>query len=177
MSPLSVSLTSSRLHCLCFSVYISKSTKVRSHGNSVRDVIIAHVISVDAQINRCRNGKVNLGQASCALCGRLVKIPYLCKATHTCPLTLPCFNFVPLVWFICWSPAVTSNWLCFILSHGTLLTYTYMHIISLSSYLSVLFLQQRHTWTETQGWWDIGFPGYHSPEMRPSEWKILKILC
>jgi len=69
--PLSVSLASSRLHCLCFSVSISKSwlwqtthcsytteqqsklpksAEVRSHGNNVRDVIIAHVISADAQI-------------------------------------------------------------------------------------------------------------------------------
>jgi len=41
-------------------------TKVRSHGNSVRDVIIAHVISADAQIYRRGNGKVILGPAGCA---------------------------------------------------------------------------------------------------------------
>jgi len=29
---------------------LPKSTKVRSHGNNVRDVIIVHVISADAQI-------------------------------------------------------------------------------------------------------------------------------
>ena len=29
---------------------LPKSTEVRSHGNNVRDVIIAHVISADAQI-------------------------------------------------------------------------------------------------------------------------------
>ena len=44
-----------------------KPTKVRSHGNNVRDVIIVHVISADAQIYRRRNGKVILGPAGCAL--------------------------------------------------------------------------------------------------------------
>ena len=76
--PLSVSLTSS---CLC-SQYPSRTrncarllivatqssrlwtklSKVRSHGNNVRDVIIVHVISADAHTyidtNRCRKGKV-----------------------------------------------------------------------------------------------------------------------
>ena len=69
-SPLSVSLKSSSLRCLCFLVSNSYSsrlltiatqssclncwsrlTQVRSHGygNNVRDIIIAHVISVDTQ--------------------------------------------------------------------------------------------------------------------------------
>jgi len=30
---------------------LPKSTKVRSHGNNVRDVIIAHMISADTQID------------------------------------------------------------------------------------------------------------------------------
>jgi len=29
-----------------------KSTKVKSHGNNVHDVIVAHVISADAQTNK-----------------------------------------------------------------------------------------------------------------------------
>ena len=47
-----------------------KSTKVRSHGNNVRDVIIAHVISADAHTNRRGNSKVILGPAGRALCTR-----------------------------------------------------------------------------------------------------------
>jgi len=51
---------SSRLNC--------QSRLVRSHGNNVHDVIIAHVISVDAQIdvytNRRINREVILGPAS-----------------------------------------------------------------------------------------------------------------
>jgi len=31
---------------------LPKSTKVQSHGNNVRDVIIVHMISGDAQTNR-----------------------------------------------------------------------------------------------------------------------------
>ena len=50
---------SSRLNC--------RSQLVRSHGNNVHDVIIAHVISVDAQINiytnRRGNREVILGPA------------------------------------------------------------------------------------------------------------------
>ena len=46
---------SSLLHC--------RSRLVRSHGNNVRDVIIAHVISADAHIYRRRNRKVILGPA------------------------------------------------------------------------------------------------------------------
>jgi len=42
---------------------LPKSTQVRSHGNNVRDVIIAHVISADAQRYRCRKHKVILGPA------------------------------------------------------------------------------------------------------------------
>ena len=42
-------------------------TEVRSHGNNVRDVIIVHVISADAQIYRRGNGKVILGPAGHAL--------------------------------------------------------------------------------------------------------------
>ena len=49
-------------------------TKVRSHGNNVRDVIIAHVISADTQyryiIYRRGNGKVILGPAGRALRAR-----------------------------------------------------------------------------------------------------------
>jgi len=45
-------------------------TKVRSHGNNVRDVIIAHVISADAQIYRRGNSKVILGPAGRALRAR-----------------------------------------------------------------------------------------------------------
>ena len=48
-----------------------KSTEVRSHGNNVRDIIIAHVISADTQlIYRRGNGKVILGPAGRALCAR-----------------------------------------------------------------------------------------------------------
>ena len=39
--------------------------KIRSHGNNVRDIIIAHVISADAQINRRGKCKVILGPAGC----------------------------------------------------------------------------------------------------------------
>jgi len=46
---------------------LPKSTKVRSHGNNVRDVIIAHMISADPQIYRRGNGKVILGPAGCVL--------------------------------------------------------------------------------------------------------------
>jgi len=45
-------------------------TKVRSHGNNVRDVIIAHVISADAQIYRRGNSKVILGPAGRARSAR-----------------------------------------------------------------------------------------------------------
>ena len=44
-----------------------KSTKVRSHCNNVRDVIIAHVISADAHTNRRGNSKVMLEPAGRAL--------------------------------------------------------------------------------------------------------------
>jgi len=37
--------------------------KIRSHGNNVHDIIIVHVISADAQINRCGKCKVTLGPA------------------------------------------------------------------------------------------------------------------
>jgi len=45
------------------------------HGNNVRDEIIAHVISADAQIYRCGNSKVILGPAGRARFarGQLVK--------------------------------------------------------------------------------------------------------
>jgi len=42
-------------------------TRLRSHGNNVCDVIIAHVISADAQIYRRGNSKVILGPAGRAL--------------------------------------------------------------------------------------------------------------
>jgi len=41
-----------------------KSTKVKSHGNDVRDAIIAHVISADA--DRHRKHKAILEPGSCA---------------------------------------------------------------------------------------------------------------
>ena len=50
------------------------STKVRLHGNNVRDVIIAHVISADAQIyipTDAENPKDQL--AACEAHGQLVK--------------------------------------------------------------------------------------------------------
>ena len=78
---------------------MAKSTKVRSHGNNVRDVIIAHVISADAQIHvqiyRRGNGKVILGPAGHALCTRpagkkekvcLRKCFYLKYTVTLCPL-------------------------------------------------------------------------------------------
>jgi len=50
---------------------LPKSTTVRSHGNNVPDILIAHVISGDAQTyidtNRCGKHKVMLGPASRAL--------------------------------------------------------------------------------------------------------------
>ena len=89
--PFLVSLTSSHLHYLCFLVskrhpfhgfhtyrgwnlytLVKTDTKQpswhwRSHDNNVRDIIIAHMISADAQIyihtNRRRKRKVILGPA------------------------------------------------------------------------------------------------------------------
>ena len=81
-----VSLALSRLHCLYSSVSRThncarllivatpglkaavKLAKVKSHGNKVwmLDVIIAHVISGDAQKNRCRKQKAVLRPAGCA---------------------------------------------------------------------------------------------------------------
>ena len=72
MFPLSVSLVSSCLRCLCFSVSVSnlllcytthcsytkqpselpKSTKVKLHGNNVCNLIIAHMISMNAQTHK-----------------------------------------------------------------------------------------------------------------------------
>jgi len=46
---------------------LPKSTQAKSHGNNVRDVIITHVISADAQINRRGKCKAILGPAGCAL--------------------------------------------------------------------------------------------------------------
>jgi len=44
--------------------------EVAWHGNNVRDVIIAHVISADAHIYRRRNSKEILGHPSRALRAR-----------------------------------------------------------------------------------------------------------
>jgi len=48
-----------------------KLAKVKSHSNNVHDIIIAHVISVDTQTNRCRKCKAILGPAGCVLCTQL----------------------------------------------------------------------------------------------------------
>ena len=68
--PLSVHLTSSHLCCFCFSVswtgncarlyHISqylKSTKAKSHGNNVRDIIVVHMMSADTHTQTNRHGK------------------------------------------------------------------------------------------------------------------------
>jgi len=65
---------------------LPKSTKVRSHGNNVRDVIIVHMISADAHIYRRGNRKVILGPA-----GRLVKIIVL-LVVQLNPLEISYFN-------------------------------------------------------------------------------------
>ena len=45
------------------------------HGNNICDVIIAHMIRGDAQINRCGKHKANLGPTVRMLvCGQLVKV-------------------------------------------------------------------------------------------------------
>ena len=59
-------------------IELPKSTKVKSHGNNVRDIIIVHVISADTQTKiytgRHRKHKVILGPAAVhKALGQLVK--------------------------------------------------------------------------------------------------------
>ena len=99
-----------------------KPTKVRSHGNNVRDIIIAHVISADAQIYRHRNGKVILGPAGRARSMRLA-------GKSSCERT---FEYAGAEK----QTAKKVGFVIFVLSHAKLLTSIAYKLKQLSSYFT-----------------------------------------
>ena len=75
---------------------LPKSTKVKSHGKNVCDVIIVHVISGDAQTNRqtnrCRtiNSTLRTSQTTCFAHGQLVIFhqKFIVAIIHGCKITV-----------------------------------------------------------------------------------------